>query len=250
MWSSITTIHQPTHLGQAMSLYHYPEQAFLAGGSYLVAEHNPNITGLINIAPLLGKNMYATQHEMMLSAGVTLQEMCDQFPNSPLAKIACDSCFSKNIRNQRTLGGEIASKRLDSELFATLYALNGQITIFVQNEQITTLQDWIGNGIITQILLDATKIAKLKIFRYAIIPSANPYLILVAVPCLTGWDCVIAGKAKKIGFCQLSDKLTLADIQKLSIDLAQTCFQDDQYGSIAYKSHLLEVSFQQVLNTK
>lgn len=248
MWASITTIHQPTTLSQAVGLYHYPEQVFLAGGSYLVAERNPNITGLISIQPLLGKRIQTTQHSITIEAGATVQDIIEQLPHSPLATIACDSCFSKNIRNQRTVGGEIAMQRLDSDLVAALYAINGNLAMFTGNEQTTTLRDWPGSGIITKLQLDALRVAQLRIFRYTILPSAAPFLILAVVPHHTGIDCVIAGKVKKLGFYQLKQSQLAAEpCKKLSQELAGTYFQDDQHGSIAYKAHLLEVSFQQLV---
>ncbi len=248
MWSSITNIHQPTSLNKAMELYHHPEQVFLAGGSYLIAERDPKITGLIAIQPLLGQKVLTTQHQIMMEAGATIQDIVDQLCHYPLATVARDSCFSKNIRNQRTIGGEISMRRLDSDLLAALYAVNGNLSFFTHNEQTTTLRDWAGGGIITKLVMDATKVEKLRVFRYSILPSASPFVIVAAVPYHSGWDCVIAGKVKKLEFCQLQqNQFTTEFLKELSQKLAASQFQDDPYGTINYKAHLLEVSFQQLV---
>ncbi len=240
MWYTIKNFHQPNSLSQAIELYKYPERIFISGGSYLVAQRNAQTHELINIHHLLGKKICVTEKEIILEAGVTLQEIADQFSHTILGEIAKKSSFSKNIRNQRTIGGEIAQKNLQSDLYVSFVALNAILKISDEKEE--SIKDWNGIGIITKIILDTRKISQLKFFRYTIMPSAAPFLIFAAVPEKAGWKCVVGGKVSKMQEI-ISNENTEQMIHSMSQELAQN-IGEDQYGTVAYKAHLIKLSFQ------
>ena len=109
MWSSIKNIDIPTSFKQANEYQSKSKSVLLGGGTYLVAEKNPKIQNLIDINNIVNKTIEITDDSIIIGAGATIQDMINKLTDYSLFTEAVKySCFSKNIRNQRTIGGEIA----------------------------------------------------------------------------------------------------------------------------------------------
>jgi len=178
---------------------------------------------------------------------MSIQTIAEKWGHELLGKCAQMSCFSKNIRNQRTLGGEIAQKRLSSELYALLYAIQARLQIFTTNDHLVNLRDWSGRGIITKIVLDVHQLKVLELERYSVIPSAEPFLIFAHLPNHDGIECVIAGKVKQMGTLILKKENSMDQLNPQIQTLAKECFVTDAYGSIEYKAHLVKTQVQNIL---
>ena len=244
MWASITNIEQPDSLEQAYSLYSAGEKEFLAGGSYLVAQSSAQIHTLININSLLGMEIQESQDSITFDAAVTLQMLVDHLPqDSLLAQAAKYSCFSRNLRNQRTLGGEIATQRANSELYTVLYALNPTLEVVAEQKSSVSLRDWSKQGIITKITISLPKIQQLKLQRYAAIPSAPAFAVVASVASQDSVEFAVGGKCSGVSAWG-SEKATINDevLQKAASDTVDAHFSSDHYGSVAYKKTLLQVA--------
>lgn len=243
MWYSISQIIEPESLEMAVSQHNGDSYRFLAGGSYLVAEADPEVKKLININPLLESTFEKMGENLIVGAGLSLQELIRNTSGDKttrLADAAKLSCFSKNIRNQRTIGGEVAQDRGDSELNVYLHALKANLEVI--SDQLRTIR--IGEArkkqeIIVSLTIDTPTIEKTVIKRFAVLQSAAAFLILAAVRRSDSIVFSVGGnlpRPKVISFNKRPEESELKEFAK-DVEL-----KADHFGSADYKLSLLEQS--------
>ncbi len=248
MWSSIKNIDIPTSFKQAIEYQSKSKSALLGGGTYIVAEKKTKIQNLIDISYIVDKTIEITEDSIIIGAGSTIQDMINKLSDFPLIVEAVKySCFSKNIRNQRSLGGEIAQKRVQSEIFTYLVAINPILEIRTPDKKNIHLREWDGKGIINKIIINTIDLKTSGFERFALLPSAPAFLIVAVVRRAMELDFVISGKAKKL----YGNTIKLADFSKNSlkkiINESVKYFEDDQYGSLKYKKSLIETGIQRAV---
>ena len=248
MWSSLKNIDIPKTFSQAIEYQSKANSALFGGGTYLVAESSTKINNLIDINGIIDNSIEITNDSIIIGAGSTIQDMINKLSEFPLFVEAVKySCFSKNIRNQRTVGGEIAQKRVQSELFTYLVAINPILEIRTSDKKNIRLREWDGKGIINKIIINKIDLESSGFERFATIPSAPAFVIVAVVRRALELDFVISGKAKKI----YGHTIKLADfsknILKKIINMSVKYFKDDQYGSIEYKKSLIETGIQRAV---
>lgn len=236
MWPSIQHIEHPISLADACKLNDTKEKTLFAGGTYLTAKKNREIHTLIDINHLIKDTIEEKDGEIIIGAKNSLQKLIDHFGDKQISICAKYSCYSKNIRNQRTVGGEIAEKRTTSELCVFFMTINAKLQVFCDGEiKNISIRDWDGKGIIASIVYQK-KVVRVK--RYALIPSA-PAFVIVGIDAETN-SCAIGGRCSKITTCDVvSDKK--AQEEKIS-EVLSDVFVDDHHGSVTYKKHLVMVS--------
>jgi len=240
MWSSIKNIYLPKTFEEAIELVTDSSTAFFAGGTYLVSKKDRNISTLIDVNKLIDKNISSDENSIIVGSGITVQKIVDTSDDlSKLSKAAKFSNFSKNIRNQRTIGGEIAQRNIRSDLFAFLLALNPILVVRLPEESKVRVREWDGQGIIDRIIINKTDLISSGFERFSLLDSAPAFLMVAVVRKALELDFVISGKAKKI----YGHTMSLADFSKSSvrsmIDKSSKYFENDQYGSIDYKASLI-----------
>lgn len=240
MWSSIKNIDIPKTFSEAIEYKSKSKSVLFGGGTYLVPESSTKIQNLIDINGIVDNAIEITDDSIIIGAGSTIQYMINKLSDFPLFVEAVKySCFSKNIRNQRTIGGEIAQKRVQSELFTYLVAINPIIEIRIPNKKNIHLREWDGKGIINKIIINKIDLESSGFERFATLPSAPAFVIVTAVRRALELDFVISGKAKKV----YGHTIRLADFSKNAIkkiiDESVKYFKDDQYGSVEYKKSLI-----------
>lgn len=248
MWSSIKEINIPNTYEEAIKLGKGKNAAFFGGGTYLVSNKNSKIHKLIDINSLITNIVKVKDDVIAIGAGVAIQEIVDQSENlSKLSTVAKSSNFSKNIRNQRTIGGEIAQKNIQSDLFTYLVALNPLLEIRNPESKIISMREWNGNGIINNIIINKADIQSSGFERFSLIPSAPAFLMVAVVRRALEIDFVVSGKAEKI----FGYTVKLADFDKNKmksiIKNAVKYFKDDHYGSIEYKKSLVATGIQRAV---
>jgi len=248
MWSSIKNIDIPTSFKQANEYQSKSKSVLLGGGTYLVAEKNPKIQNLIDINNIVNKTIEITDDSIIIGAGATIQDMINKLTDYSLFTEAVKySCFSKNIRNQRTIGGEIAQKRVQSELFTYLVAINPIIEIRTPNKENIHLREWDGKGVINKIIINKIDLESSGFERFATLPSAPAFLIVAVVRRALELDFVISGKAKKVYGHTIKLADFSKDILKIIISESVEYFEDDQYGSLEYKKSIIETGIQRAV---
>jgi CO/xanthine dehydrogenase FAD-binding subunit len=248
MWSSIKNIDIPTSFKQAIEYQSKSKSVLFGGGTYLVSEKNTKINNLIDINGIVDKTIEITDDSIVIGAGSTVQDMIDKLADYSLFVEAVKySCYSKNIRNQRTIGGEIAQKRVQSELFTYLVAINPIIEIRTPDKENIHLREWNGKGIINKMIINKIDLESSGFERFALLPSAPAFVIVAVVRRALELDFVISGKAEKV----YGHTIKLADfsknILKNIIKESVKYFEDDQYGSLEYKKSLIETGIQRAV---
>ena len=248
MWSSIKNIGIPKTFKQATEYQSKSKSVLLGGGTYLVAAKNTKIQNLIDINNIVNKTIEITDDSIIIGAGATIQDLINKLTDYSLfAEAAKYSCFSKNIRNQRTVGGEIAQKRVQSELFTYLVAINPILEIRTPDKENIHLREWNGKGIINKIIINKIDLESSGIERFATLPSAPAFLIVAVVRRALELDFIVSGKAEKVYGHTIKLADFSKDILKKIIKESVQYFKDDQYGSLDYKKSLIEIGIQRAV---
>jgi len=252
MWYSINKIIKPDSLKEAYSLQNKTRVLF-SGGSYLVAEKNPSIQSLIDINDLVGHGVTASMEGIHIDAGATLQTFLDTVEsiNSEcrLLKGIKYSCPSKQIRNQRTFGGEIGKGRPNSEIMVFLHAVNAELTVIMETEKTVSIRDWDGDGIIIKISYFPNQIDGIELERFSVLDSAPAVVIVGAIKSGDHYEFSIGGTSGKIQTfsCRIEEwsenkNLTWAKD-------AVNAFVANHFGSLEYKEKLIATALQRVGET-
>lgn len=223
---------------------------YFSGGGYLVAEKNPAVHTLIDLRPLLEKGLVISKEEVRIGAGVTLQELVSavqrEAPDSDLTAAIKWSCSSKNIRNQRTLGGELGQHRVNSEIIAWLYAVDAELTVSTTTEKKVNLRDWDRQGIVTEVTYFPGQVQATSIQRMAPLPSAPAVVLVAGIRREEGVDIAIGGRAANIyWFSEAGEQLPDRVIEAHAAE-ARRGFRADHYGSLEYKGGLIKTLIRRV----
>ncbi len=249
MISPISNFQFPVSLQDAFELSQSGNKILFTGGTYILTGINSGKT-LIDINNLLDSSIDVAYEQVRIGAGANLQHFVDCAmqvnPNCKLIPSIQFSCPSKNIRNQRTFGGEIAQNRPNSEILAFLNAVDAQLTIVPKNEFQTSIRDWDGDGIITEISYFPKEIDVIAIQRFAVIPSAPTIVSIAGVLKNGNLEFAIGGKTDKIANHQVALENWEEDSAKKIAKQAKSGFYDDEFGSVSYKESLIKTAIQRV----
>ncbi|NOZ03821.1 MAG: hypothetical protein GXO92_04325 [FCB group bacterium] len=249
MWSSIRQIEFPESLSVANKLADEEGKALFAGGTYLVAEKNPDIHTLVDINHLLERSIEFTNDGITIGAGATLQQIVRTLRDreqSLLAQAARQSCYSKNIRNQRTIGGEIARRKTGSEVVTLLHALNARLRITGETDGNVSIREWNGAGIIEALEIRIGDISANALERFALLPSAAAMVIVAGVRRGAQVEVSVGGRARKVVSLQIPvAEFTDERIAAFSASAVRH-FQTDMDGSLRYKQSLIETGLKRV----
>ena len=240
MWSSIEQIIKPESFEEALVLQEDSSSTLFAGGSYVVAKKDLRIQTLLDINHLLSDSMENLDDGLHLGSGITLQQMLTT-ENETLSKAIKSSCPSKNIRNQRTLGGEIAESRPDSDLLGYLNAA-GTMLQLNDTDTFVSLNNWPGQGVITRVHIPKGNI---KIERVAVLDSAPAFVIAALLESSERLILAVGGKSSRICTCETPTPPGEADIRHF-MDEVESIFVDDHLGSSAYKRQLVSNLFHEI----
>ena len=248
MWSSIKNVDIPKTFSEAIEYQSKSKGVLFGGGTYLVAEKSVNINNLVDINSIIDSSIENTDDTIVIGAGSSLQNIIDSLTDfKSLVESAKYSCFSKNIRNQRTLGGEIAQRRVQSELFTYLVAINPILEIRTPDKVNIHIREWDGKGIINKIMINKIDLESSGIARFATLPSAPAFLIVAVVRRALELDFVISGKAKKVYGHTIKLADFSKDILRKIISESVEYFEDDQYGSLEYKKSIIETGIKRAV---
>lgn len=233
MWSSIEQVIRPKDLTEAAILCRESNAAIFVGGSYLVSEKSPRIKTLIDVNHLLNSDIVSSNEGLLVGAACTLQQLLPHF-QAPFATAIVSSCPSKNIRNQRTLGGELAEARVDSDLYILLLACQGELFLNGSDNSVK-LCDWDGQGVITSVFIPAVH----PVYeRVALLDSARPFVLVAALVTESGTSAVVGGSVKDIVCKQFSNHPEASEVRDFLADVGGS-FREDHFGSIEYKQQLV-----------
>lgn len=250
MWASIHTVERPATLEQANALALGEGATLFAGGSYLAAAKQEEFHTLVDIHTLLSCDVDAGEDAVRMGAGATLQQIVDAFRDREdvlqLAACARWSCPSKMVRNQRTIGGEIARERLDSELVVLLHALQTTLLVTADEEIRVPIGDWDGLGIITGVEISRNGLRSVEVQRFALIDSAPAFVIAAGV--LRGENArfVAGGKTEALSHMEAREgAMNEARLTAFAIEAANY-YPSDAVGSQTYKKAVLRTALKRI----
>ncbi len=244
MWSSIEQIIKPDTLSEASLLLKEKGSVLFAGGSYLVAQKDNDISTLLDINHLINDKIETHGEDIHIDAGCTLQEMI-HFNDERLTSAIQASCPSKNIRNQRTIGGEMARSRTDSDLLIFLFTSRTKLLLSDSKNPIE-LSDWNGEGIIIKIIIPRHAV---KLERVALLDSAPAYVLVGINEMKDTISVCVGGKSSRILFFETKPEPDEAKVRKF-MDKVESSFSDDHLGTPAYKRHLACTLLQEMAGVK
>ena len=220
------------------------EAVFIAGGSKLNAA--PTRTGktvAISLAGL-GLDQIAEQGGTLhLGATVRLQQLIDDPRVPPALREAAAFVYSRNVRNQATLGGEICARQDEAVLMPVLLALDAEL-LFADGRRLD-LERFLAEGgaadvPLTGVVLPdpARRCATRKIAR-----SAGGLRVLTAAVALTtdGPRIAVEGVVPRPARLLGSVPPGLAGTALERAVSAAVAPQDDLRGSVAYKRYIAGV---------
>ena len=249
MWASIERVEFPESLEAAYRSAQSGTNAIFAGGTYLIAEKNPSITTLVDINKLLLKTVEIEQGLIRIGAGVTLQQLVEYFPVADQSKLGVCArwcCSSKNIRNARTVGGEISRGRPDSEVLVMLQSLKADLEVITDRMAVVSLRDWDGSGIIKTVLIDKSRIRSTAVQRFALLPSAHAFVITAAMRHGDSVSLGIGGDTDRISCRTISiAEFTPEWIDRFSCTVSEH-FLDNHLGSRHYKQSVIRTGLERV----
>lgn len=155
----------PKSIAEAVALKaeHKDDAFFLAGGTKANAAPTRITKPIaISLAGVGANELKRDGSQLTIGAGINLQALLDnELCPAPIAE-ALTFIYSRNIRNQATLGGEIAAKQDERRIIPTLLAMQAQLSVFDNGEEQTvTLEDYLigeNDALITSITLPDVEI--------------------------------------------------------------------------------------------
>ncbi len=250
MWYSIKSIITPKTLAEAFSQQQNEGVVLFAGGSYLVAENPPSIHTLIDINGLIKDTVSAEYERVRINAGATLQTFIESVKpinsDCQLIKGVKGSCPSKNLRNQRTFGGEVGEYRSNSDALVFLHAVDAELTIYTDSENTISIRDWDRNGIVTQITYYPSQIDSIELRRFSVLQSAPAVVIVGGIKRNKHLEFSIGGYASTIQiFKVMRDDWNKDSISKIAKNAVRQ-FIPDHFGSLNYKESLIATAVKRV----
>lgn len=235
---------KPTSVDEALRLksQYKNDAVFMAGGSKLNA--TPTRTDkkvAISLAGLGLSEIKEQGGQLRIGATVTLQQMIDD-PKVPAAlRDAAGFIYSRNVRNQATLGGEVCARQDEAVLVPVLLALDAKVLL--ADGQASELESFLGGTrdslVLAVILPDpARPCATRKIAR-----SAGGLTVLSAAVALSekGQCIAVEGVVPRPVRLRAVEQKGLAEVPlELAVSEA-VAPQEDVRGGVAYKRYIAGV---------
>ncbi len=244
MWSTIEQIIKPVSLSEAALLLNSDGSRLFAGGTYLLGQQDMSISTLVDINSLMNDRIENHGEEIHIDAGCSLQQLIHH-QDERLTSAVLSACPSKNIRNQRTIGGEIAQGRTDSDILIYLYAAKAMLLLSDSLSPVE-ISMWDGHGIIIKVIIPEQRV---KLERVALLDSAPAFII---VGLNEGKDLIsvcVGGKTSRILFHETEPQPDEVDIRKFVEDV-ESIFSHDHLGTVDYKRQLVCSLLQEMLVQK
>ena len=123
----------------------YPGSLYLGGGTEI---NNPSTEiqaeTLISLDDLNLKACVKGNHNYILGASATFQELIDWEECSPVLKEAAGFLYSRNVRNMATVGGNIGAHLKQSYLVPVLMVLEADVEL--GNDEVIPLEQYVNEG--------------------------------------------------------------------------------------------------------
>ncbi len=251
---------KPLTIDEAVALKkEYPGSLYLGGGSELNSPLSDAVSDTyISLEALNLKACVRGNHTTILGASTTFQELMDWDECPDALKEAAGFLTSRNVRNQATLGGNIAAHLPDSYMLPILMVLDADLEL--GNDEVISAVQYVQEhrqNLIINIRYDHTrgKAAVKNVLR-----SSGGLSVLSAAVCLdfegekiTKAAIAVSGMGPKVIRLTSIEKTLVdgslkpgADLEKAVADLVDPV--SDLKGSAEYKKYLCGVTVQDCIS--
>ncbi len=154
--------HRPVDMDEALRLLRRTDvrTVALAGGTDLVGQDNPDVEAVVDLSGLGLDFIEREGGYLRLGATVRLQTIVEKLADAADGLLAetARRMAGRNVRHAATLGGTLASRRVNSPLSVALAALGAQVTITGEGAETIAWPDLspdhLRGRLITQITID------------------------------------------------------------------------------------------------
>lgn len=233
---------------------------FLAGGTEINRLGSTQSAGtLISIGRIKELDGITTDGDSVrIGAMCTFQDIIDSDKTPDYLKEACRFMGSRTKRNMATIGGNVALRRTDSYLYATLLACAAKLELMSEDGSVLTKcvccylkrHDEFKDMLITAITVPSNATVYSKRYANTVQSHAVLTVALGKTPCCEKASLRLAVAAKDTALTRLDDISEALETKDLTDDEIKTAieknedlkFKDDIYGSPEYKRYLLAVT--------
>lgn len=147
MLSSVKAYHRPTSLREALELVRHAGAVPVGGGTHLMAARDEQVDELVDLQGLGLGYVEAELERVRVGATVTLQQLADapemveatQGLVGPLVRLVA----ARNICNQATVGGMLATGGGENPLLALLLVLDAALVVYAPEERVLSLDSFL-----------------------------------------------------------------------------------------------------------
>jgi CO/xanthine dehydrogenase FAD-binding subunit len=231
--------------------------AFLAGGTWLFSEPQPQLRRLIDLTALGWEPLHADEDGLIIGATCTVAEL-DAFEApagwtaAPLIGLCCRSFLASfKIWNTATIGGNLCMGLPAGPMISLAAALEGVCEIWMRDggERRLPVVDFVRGPldialapgeVLRAIHLPREALARRFAFRRASLsPIGRSGVLLIGT--LKGADLVLTVTASTrrpvhLGFAGMPDAATLAS--RLSAEIPDALYYDDMHGRPDWRRHM------------
>lgn len=131
----ITSFYKPSTFAEAVEIFHREESPIYLGGGTIVnslgfaKEVQDQELAIISLAGLPINNIELSSSELVIGAGVTIQELIESDKVFPALKEAAKLVVNRNVRNIGTVGGNVAFHGSSCNIAAMLLAMDVQLEL-------------------------------------------------------------------------------------------------------------------------
>ncbi|MGL4859628.1 MAG: molybdopterin-dependent oxidoreductase FAD-binding subunit [Enterobacteriaceae bacterium] len=238
----IEQFFRPESVAQALELkrQHLDQAVYLGGGSKLnAAPTRTRKTVAIDLSALGLDNIQEQDGQLHIGAMTPLQKVWESAQTPTALREAIGFIYSRHIRNQATLGGEIAAQQRESLLLPVLLVL--QAKVILGNGKPVEIEDYINgarNELILSVMLPEPR---LRCASRKVALSAGGLAVVTAAVALDNQG------EMRIALDGVAEKpLRLRDVERRKLQdsaleqaVEQAIFPtEDLSGSVAYKRYI------------
>ena len=237
-----------------------PKSRFLAGGTEINRLGSTvEADTLISIGRLKELDGITKEGDTVIIGSMcTFQDLIDSDIVPEYLKEACRFMGSRTKRNMATIGGNVALRRTDSYLYATLLACAAKLKLQAEDGSVQTKcvccylkrYDEFKDMLITKIMVPSNATVASKRYSNTVQSHAVLTVALGKTPCCEKAQMRLAVAAKDTALTRLDDisdaleqgDLTDKEIEQKLKENELLKFKQDIYGSPEYKRYLLAVT--------
>lgn len=147
MLSSVKAYHRPTNLREALELIRRAGVVPVGGGTHLMTARDEQVNELVDLQGLGLSYVEADLERVRVGATVTLQQLADAPEmvevTQGLIGPAVRLMAARNIRNQATVGGVLATDGSENPLLALLLVLDAALVVYAPEERVVSLDSFL-----------------------------------------------------------------------------------------------------------